>query len=112
MRRIIVESPYAGDAERNTRYLRACLADCLLRGEAPFVSHGLYTQLCVLNDNDPQQRRLGINTGFAWRAMADATVIYIDLRMTGDMQAVVDHAQDTIDHSIKYRRLGEERSTP
>ncbi len=46
MIRVIVESPYAGATariiERNERYLRACLRDCLLRGEAPFASHGLF----------------------------------------------------------------------
>lgn len=41
MRRVIIESPYHGNVERNLRYLRACLRDSLLRGEAPFASHGL-----------------------------------------------------------------------
>ena len=39
MKLVIVESPFAGDTERNIRYARACLADCLRRGEAPFASH-------------------------------------------------------------------------
>lgn len=52
MRRVIVESPYAGDIERNMRYLRACLADCLRRGEAPFASHAIYTQPGVLDDSE------------------------------------------------------------
>lgn len=42
MKLVVVESPYAGDVERNLRYLRAAMADCLARGEAPFASHGLY----------------------------------------------------------------------
>ena len=37
MIRVIIESPYAGDVEKNLRYLRAAMHDCLMRGEAPFV---------------------------------------------------------------------------
>jgi hypothetical protein len=54
---VVVESPYAGNIERNLRYLRACMADCLRRGEAPFASHGLYTQPGVLRDELPKDRQ-------------------------------------------------------
>ena len=53
MTRVIVESPYAGDIEKNMRYLRACIRDCLLRGETPYASHALYTQDGVLRDDIP-----------------------------------------------------------
>ena len=53
---VIVESPYAGDVERNERYARACIRDCLLRGEAPFASHLLYTQAGVLDDTIKEER--------------------------------------------------------
>lgn len=79
MRRVIIESPYAGDVERNLRYLRACLRDSLLRGEAPFASHAIYTQPGVLDDHDPEQRRMGIEAGFAWWIGAAAVVFYTDL---------------------------------
>lgn len=86
MRRVIIESPFAGDIELNLHYLRACLRDCLERGEAPFASHGLYTQPGVLDDNDSAQRQLGIAAGFAWRNVADATVIYTDLGVSRGME--------------------------
>lgn len=76
MKRVIIESPYAGDIDRNLRYLRACMADCLRRGEAPFASHGLYTQPGVLDDDKPDERKLGIEAGFAWRDVAEMTVVY------------------------------------
>ena len=85
MRRVVVESPYAGDVEGNLRYARAAMADCLKRGETPFASHLLYTQPGVLNDNDPVERALGIRAGFAWREVADATVVYIDRGITDGM---------------------------
>jgi len=66
MRRVIVESPFAGNVERNVAFARACLRDCLMRGEAPFASHLLYTQPGVLNDNIPEERALGINAVLVW----------------------------------------------
>ena len=111
MRRVIVESPYAGDTERNLRYLRACLADCLRRGEAPFASHGLYTQPGVLDDSDPEQRKLGIEAGFAWRTMAEATIVYSDLGISRGMISGINDAERVqIDdgHKIEYRELGGE----
>lgn len=106
MRRVIIESPYAGDVERNLRYLRACMRDCLLRGEAPFASHGLYTQPGVLDDDIPAERHRGITAGFAWRAVADCTVVYDDLGVTGGMQTGIDHAT-AASRPIAYRRLGD-----
>lgn len=93
MRRVIVESPYAGDVERNLRYLRACLRDSLLRGEAPFASHGLYTQPGVLDDHDQEQRRMGIEAGFAWWEGADAIVFYLDLGISNGMDAAFRRAK-------------------
>lgn len=84
--RVIIESPYAGDVERNLRYLRACMRDSLLRGEAPFASHGLYTQLGVLDDLNPEERKLGINAGFAWRSSAELVVFYLDLGWSPGME--------------------------
>src|SRR5690606_40243334 len=56
-RLVIVESPYAAkeffDRVRNQDYARAALRDSLLRGEAPFASHLLYTQAGVLDDDIP-----------------------------------------------------------
>ena len=51
-RKVILESPYAGDVETNLRNARAAMRDCLLRGEAPYASHLLYTQPGVLDDGD------------------------------------------------------------
>ena len=78
MKRVIVESPFAGDIETNLRYVRACMRDCLLRGEAPYASHALYTQAGVLRDDLPDERKHGIEAGFAWRAAAELTVFYVD----------------------------------
>lgn len=107
MRRVIIESPYAGDIELNLRYLRACMHDCLIRGEAPFASHALYTQCGVLRDEDPAEREQGIQAGFAWRSVADATIVYMDLGVSRGMQYGIEHAMK-LGHQIESRTLGGE----
>jgi len=104
--RVIIESPYGGDVERNVRYARACMADCLSRGEAPFASHLVYTQPGVLDDTVPAERELGIQAGFAWRAGA-RTVVYTDLGVSAGMVQGIYHAQ-SVGSDIEYRTLGGE----
>jgi len=58
---VIIESPYAGDQKLNTEYARQCMRDCLNRGEAPFASHLLYTQ--VIDEKKTKERNLGIQAG-------------------------------------------------
>jgi hypothetical protein len=108
MRLVIIESPYAGDVERNERYARACLADCLQRGDAPFASHLLYTQPGVLDDEVPEQiREIGITAGFEWRPQAEATIVYVDIGMTPGMVRGVEHAM-VLGQDVEFRRLGGE----
>ena len=101
---VIIESPYTGNVERNLKYLRACMRDCLLRGESPFASHGLYTQEGVLDDDDEEERMLGIRAGFAWKTVADRTVVYTDFGVTDGMQMGIEAAQHQ-GHSVEYRTL-------
>jgi hypothetical protein len=91
MRRVIVESPYAGDVEWNKRYARRCLADCLRRGEAPMASHLLYTQ--VLNDSAPEERAMGLRAGWEWIDVADALVVYTDQGISPGMREAIARAQ-------------------
>lgn len=90
---VILESPFSGDTEANLRYLRACMRDALLhRGEAPFASHGLYTQAGVLDDRDPHERAIGIAAGFAWRELAVRTVFCVDRGWSTGMNEGMRHA--------------------
>lgn len=116
MIRVVIESPYAGTGETeeqrahnteiNLRYLRVCMHDAFKRGEAPFASHGLYTQPGVLDDTRPAERSLGIDAGFAWRDAAEKTVVYADLGITRGMAAGIEDAQRK-GRPIEYRYLGE-----
>lgn len=94
-RRVVIESPYAGDVVRNLAYARAAMHHCLLQNEAPFASHLLYTQPGVLDDNNRAERSLGIQAGFVWREHADLTAVYIDYGITPGMWAGIIHAHAT-----------------
>lgn len=109
-RLVIVESPYAGDVEMNTRYARAAMRDCLLRGEAPYASHLLYTQPGVLADSDTEERDLGIGAGLAWGDKADATVLYTDLGISSGMKYGIQRAE-AAGRPIEYRSLFAEAYT-
>ena len=102
---VIIESPYAGDVEGNLNYLRRCIRDSLLRGEAPIASHGLYTQPGVLDDTVPAEREAGIRAGFAWRCRAAKTVVYTDRGISSGMREGIENAHD-LGRPIEYRELG------
>lgn len=93
MRLVVIESPFAGDVERNLSYVRVAMADCLARGEAPYASHALYTQPGVLDDTRPVERKLGMEAGFAWGLLADAVVVYTDLGISSGMKEGVRRAE-------------------
>ena len=78
LRRVILESPYAGDIVRNTDYARRCVRDSVMRGEAPIASHLLFTQPGILRDELLDERTLGIAAGLAWLPLAEAMVVYVD----------------------------------
>lgn len=105
MKRVLVESPYAGDVARNERYARACMKDCLSRGEAPFASHLLYTQIGVLDDTVIEERELGIKAGLLWGEAADTTVVYTDYGITPGMDLGIERAVEQ-GRPVEYRSIG------
>lgn len=100
---VMLESPYAGDVERNTRYARACMLECLRRGEAPFASHLLYTQ--ALDDADAQQRGLGMLAGHALLPVCDYVVAYVDYGVSPGMQERMRLAE-SLGVQVQRRKLG------
>ena len=92
MKRVIIESPYAGNYDMNEVYGELAMHDCLVNfNESPYASHLLYTRKYVLRDDVPSDRKLGIEAGFEWRKAAEKTVFYKDLGMTkGMVQGVED----------------------
>lgn len=106
LRKVILESPFAGDIEANIEYARACVRDSVLRGEAPIASHLLFTQPGILDDGIPEERQLGIDAGLAWRIVSDATVVYTDRGISRGMKYGIDAAINS-GKPVEYRQLGE-----
>lgn len=104
MKLVVIESPYAGDVDRNVKYARACMKDCFERNEAPFVSHLLYTQEGVLDDNVAEERKKGMEAGFLWGDKAEKTVVYTDLGISNGMKEGIVRAVK-VGRKIEYRSL-------
>lgn len=102
---VIIESPYAGDTEKHTRYVRAALRDALHRGESPLASHALYTLPGVLDDAEPSEREMGMTAGFRWYRIADRCVVYTDCGISHGMHLGIGHAK-VAGLAISYRTLG------
>lgn len=105
MRRVIVESPFAGNIPLNVAYARLCIADCLRRGEAPIASHLLHTQPGILDDNDPAERAKGMAAGFAWTAVAQAVAVYTDFGISAGMRRGIEAAERAF-VPVEYRQIG------
>lgn len=103
-RTVTLESPFAGDVERNVKYARACMRDCLLKGEAPYASHLLYTQDGVLDDDIPEERALGIEAGLTIGKYFDATVVYTDHGISRGMKYGIERAEKD-GRPVEYRKL-------
>jgi len=97
MKLIILESPYAGDIARNEEYARRAMLHSLMKGEYPFVTHLLYTQ--VYDDTIPHMRLQGLDAGDAWRRVADITVFYTDYGMSGGMERAIEYC---LKHKTPY----------
>ena len=104
MRKVVLESPYKGNIQDNINYAKACIRDCLSRGEAPIASHLLFTQDGILDDNKPEERILGIEAGHAWTDKAEAVVVYIDKGMSSGMRLGIEIAKKN-GVSVEYRSL-------
>lgn len=100
----IIESPYAGDIERNVKYAKICMRDSLLRGESPIASHLLYTQDGILDDDITEERQLGIDAGLAWKKVAEKHVFYIDYGYSKGMEYARQYASNN-NIPIEERRI-------
>jgi hypothetical protein len=106
MKPVIIESPYAGDVERNRAYLNAAILDCLRRGETPYASHKMLVD--SLDDLIEEERNAGIHAGFAMAEALGATtarVFYIDHGMSGGMRCGLEHAEK-LGQPVTYRTIG------
>jgi len=89
-RKIYVASRYAGDVDAN---ISAAITYCrrvIDEGYMPVASHLLYPQ--ILNDNDPNERDLGLLFGLALLRMCDEVWVF-GSRISAGMQAEIRRAK-------------------
>jgi len=94
MKTAYICSPYSGDVKRNKQYARELTARAIQDGYAPITPH-LYITEC-LDDNDPEQRELGLNAGIALLSVCDIIIV-------GKRYGISDGMKTEI---FKARRLG------
>lgn len=111
--RVLIESPFgrnvdgsrasSEEMDRNIVYVHRALEDSLRRGEAPFASHALYP--LVLVDANAEERRMGMEAGFAWGEVAHIVAVYEDYGFTPGMREGIDRWMELGIH-VHYRRIG------
>ena len=73
-RKVYVASRYAGDVGRNTAAAITYCRRVISEGYMPVASHLLYPQM--LNDDDPEERNLGLLFGLALLRMCDEVWVF------------------------------------
>jgi hypothetical protein len=125
--RVVIESPYSGDIEKNIEYLLECMHDSYsTRMEAPIASHLLYTRLpkSIMKPGDDvyqghvvdngsaarHGRDHGIQCGFAWNKFADVCAVYTDHGISTGMSYGIKFAEEN-NIPVEYRTLFTDRVT-
>ena len=107
--RVVIESPFAPNPGRsiedNMNYARDCLRHSIARGEAPFASHLLYTQ--VLNDRDEAERERGIALNLRYIDIAALLAVYVDFGISSGMRRAINHAK-ALRLPIEFRNIIQE----
>lgn len=73
-RKVYVSSRYAGDVDANVADAITYCRRVIDEGYMPVVSHLMYPQ--ILNDNDPNERDLGLMFGLALLRMCDEVWVF------------------------------------
>ena len=100
LKRVILESPYAGstpeEIRANVEYAKRAMRDCIARREAAIASHLIWADGGILDEFNVYERMVGIECGNAWRQVAEYTVFYTDRGWSNGMLACL--AQLDIGH--------------
>ncbi len=103
---VIIESPFkAKDKTLQVEYhhyLNLALRDSISRGESPYASHAFIPR--VLNDDNQNERSLGINLGQAWLRRCDFVAVYQDYGISEGMKAGIASAE-ILGKPIEYRSM-------
>ncbi|MFP3153616.1 hypothetical protein LQZ18_04155 [Lachnospiraceae bacterium ZAX-1] len=89
-------SPYRAkndeELTRNIEYAQELQRDALLKGYAPIVPHLSLTQ--SLDDNDPQERKIGIDAGLELLEICDGILVGDRYGISEGMEAEIKKAEE------------------
>lgn len=98
---VFICSPFAGDITENTKKAKQYMQFAIKAGVTPFAPHLLYPQ--VLDENDPEQRELGLCLGIIWLYKCNELWVF-GRRITNGMQREIAKANK---RGIPVRRFNE-----
>lgn len=101
MKKVYICSPLGGDVEENLRKVRRYTKYALLCGTAPVVPH--FYALC-LNDNNPEERKIGMAAGLSLLWFCDEMWIFGDEETKG-MKAEIQFCKNL---NVKTRKIRED----
>lgn len=90
MKRVFICSRYAGDVKKNVETAKRLCRKATGEGLAPFAPHLLYT--LFLNDDEPEEKLLGLECGKAFLDKCDELWFYIGDGVSANMRHERDHA--------------------
>lgn len=103
---VIIETPYGSNPEFYSIYAKKCMKDSTERNEAPLASHILYADSGVLDDHQPEERKLGIELGYAWLKKAEYVVFCTDFGWSNGMREALNYCIN-LDINIVERKIHE-----
>ncbi len=71
---VFICSPFAGDTKKNTDKAKRYMKFAVEQEVVPFAPHLLYPQ--VLDDQDPDQRKMGLLFGLMWLRKCDELWVF------------------------------------
>ena len=89
--RVFICSRYIGDTEHNVQVASALCRIAIEAGCAPFAPHLLYTRF--LDENDPEQRDLGISLGLRFMEACDEVWVFTADGISDGMRRELEHAK-------------------
>ena len=106
-RNVILVTPFMAEdpalAEKMKRYAKRATRDSLNKNEAPLASHLFY--YTVLNEKDPIERDIGLQSQLSWLRAADLIAFYVDFSVTPAMKVMLENAK-RLQKRIEFRTIG------
>lgn len=107
-RPIVVAGAYIAEdpamASRYSKYLKKCVENSFMRGEAPYC--GSLVNYKILKYNNPIEKDIGIMTDVSFVTVTGNLAVYIDYGITPAMFALINVAK-VKNARIEYRKIGQ-----